>query len=119
MHAVTEPRPRGSGWDPVWTALLGVDPSLIQQHTAVSEAVAIAMAKSARERTGSTWALSITGYAGPDGGTDENPVGTVYLGLAGPAGVQARRFNFISGRERIRSLAATTALDWLRRRMVS
>ena len=102
-------------------ALLGVDPALIAEHTEVSEPVAAAMARGARERTGASYALSVTGYAGPDGGTESNPVGTVYIGLADAAGARARRFSFsgLGGRERIRSLAATTALDWLRRRLSS
>ena len=101
------------------TALLGVDPALIAEHTEVSEPVAAAMANGARDRTGAAYVLSVTGYAGPNGGTETNPVGTVYIGLADATGTRARRFQFsgLGGRERIRSLAATTALDWLRRRV--
>jgi nicotinamide-nucleotide amidase len=105
----------------VKVALLGVDPALIEEHTEVSEEVAMAMATGARERAQADFALSVTGYAGPDGGTEVNPVGTVYIGLADQHGVKARRFQFsgLGGRERIRSLAATTALDWLRRRLTA
>jgi nicotinamide-nucleotide amidase len=59
--------------------VLGVPANLIHKHTAVSEPVAAAMAEGARKLSGATYALSITGYAGPDGGTDYDPVGTVYL----------------------------------------
>ena len=97
-------------------ALLGIDPELIETETAVSEAVAKAMAASARDRLGATYGVSITGYAGPDGGDEKNPVGTVFIGIAGPAGASARRFQFgATDRERVRSLATQTALDLLRR----
>jgi len=95
--------------------LLGVEGSLIEEHTEVSEPVAVAMATGARERTGATYAISLTGIAGPDGGTKQNPVGTVFIGLAGPDGTRARRFRFIGDRERVRVQATQAALDMLRR----
>jgi nicotinamide-nucleotide amidase len=98
-------------------ALLGIDRDLLAKHTAVSEPVALAMAAGARERTKSTYALSVTGYAGPDDGQGV-PVGQVFLGLASAQSVQAREVRFIGDRERIRSLAAITAMDWLRRRLM-
>jgi nicotinamide-nucleotide amidase len=97
------------------TSLLGVDPKLLEEHGAVSEPVAAAMAAGARERTGSTYALSVTGVAGPGGGTEAKPVGTVIIGLAGPRGCRAQRFRFLGDRARIRTLAAHYALDLLRR----
>ena len=97
------------------TALLGVDPALIDRHTAVSEEVAIAMAKGAMERTGSNFALSVTGVAGPTGGSEANPVGTVFIGMAHAAGAEARRFRFFGDRSRIRVMTVQTALDWLRK----
>jgi nicotinamide-nucleotide amidase len=97
------------------TQLLGVDPGMLETHCAVSEPVAEAMAARARERTGSTYALSATGYAGPDGGDERAPVGTVFIGLASPPGCQVRRFRFLGGRDRVRAMAAQTALDMLRR----
>ena len=97
------------------TALLGVPAELIAAHTAVSEPVARAMAEGARQRTGADYALSVTGYAGPDGGTPENPVGTVFVGLATPDGVEARRLRLPGDRERIRGFAVQNALDMLRR----
>lgn len=95
--------------------LLGVPQALIDQHGAVSEPVAQAMAAGARERTGSTFALSVTGIAGPSGGTEAVPVGTVCIGLAHPGGAEARRFRFLGDRARVRAVAVQTALDLLRR----
>jgi nicotinamide-nucleotide amidase len=104
--------------DPMKAALLGVSEELISVHTGVSEPVAAAMASGARERTGSTHALAVTGYAGPGGGTEENPVGTVFIGLAADDGVRVRRLKFIGDRDRIRTLATNSAMDWLRRRLL-
>jgi len=101
--------------DRLKTELLGVDPRLLRDHTAVSEPAAAAMAEGARARTGSTYALSTTGVAGPTGGTEATPVGAVFIGVAGPQGCRVRRFRFLGNRERIRALAAHTALDLLRR----
>lgn len=95
--------------------LLGVDPDQIALHGAVSEPVAAAMAAGARDRTGSTWALAITGVAGPGGGTEAKPVGTVVIGLAGPETLRSHKFRFLGSRERVRAMAAQTALDLLRR----
>ncbi|MFM9500736.1 CinA family protein, partial [Streptomyces galilaeus] len=64
--------------------LAGVDPALIETHGVVSEQVAMAMAAGARTATGSSYAISVTGYAGPGGGTESAPVGTVVFGWAGP-----------------------------------
>ena len=99
------------------TALLGVSEDLLRQHTEVSEEAAREMARGARERTGSTWALSTTGLAGPAGGTDAAPVGTVILGVAGPDGVTTRRERFPGDRARVRILATQVALDLLRLRL--
>ncbi len=96
-------------------SMLGVDPDLLARETAVSEAVAKAMAAGAKERTGATYALSTTGVAGPGGGTEDTPVGTVFIGLATPTEVRARRFRFPGDRERVRGFATQTALDMLRR----
>jgi nicotinamide-nucleotide amidase len=92
--------------------LLGVPLEVLATHGAVSGETAEAMAAGARDRTGSTHALSITGNAGPDDGT-------YYIGLATPDSVKSRRFQTIPDRERVRALASTTALDWLRRELVN
>jgi nicotinamide-nucleotide amidase len=97
------------------TAQLDVAPDIIQQHGAVSEECAIAMARGCRERFESAYALSITGIAGPDGGTDEKPVGTTYIGLASAHEAYARRFNFGNNREANRWRACYAALELLRR----
>jgi nicotinamide-nucleotide amidase len=97
------------------TELLGVDAALLQAHGAVSEPVAEAMARGARSRTGSTFGLSITGVAGPGGGTEAKPVGTVIIGVARPDSCRAQRMRFLGDRARVRALAAQTALDLLRK----
>ncbi len=97
--------------------LLGVPASVLEQYGAVSEPVAQAMAAGARERTGSTFALSVTGIAGPSGGTPAAPVGTVCIGWAHPEGAEARRHRFLGDRARVRAIAVQTALDLLRRRI--
>lgn len=95
--------------------ILGVPRELIQKHSAVSEAVAAAMAQGARAQSGSTYGISATGYAGPTGGTEYDPVGTVYLGIATPSGTKVTRIRHGGDRFRIRTLAAQTSLDLLRR----
>ena len=96
-------------------ALLGVAPELIEAHTEVSFACAEAMAMGARERIGTTYALSTTGYAGPGGGTDADPVGTVYIALATPDGVRSERFSAPAGatRAEVRAAAAMRAMELL------
>ncbi len=64
------------------------------------------------------YGLSVTGIAGPTGGTPEKPVGLVYMGLATPDGVETRRHQFPGDREMVKVLTAETALDWLRREML-
>jgi len=97
--------------------LLGVPKELVESYTAVSEPVARAMAEGARARTGATYALSVTGYAGPGGGTEETPAGTVFIGLAAPAATKVIRFRYGLDRQRIRALATQAALDMLRREL--
>lgn len=94
--------------------LLGVPRSMLAAHGAVSEAVAAELARGARSAATTTWALGITGIAGPDGGTTAKPVGTVFIGLASPAGVVVRRFHFPGERDVVRDRAAKSALQWLR-----
>jgi nicotinamide-nucleotide amidase len=102
--------------DQMKTALLGVNPALIAQHTAVSEEIARAMAEGARSRTGSTYAISVTVEAGPQSATGAVP-GTVFLGFASDAGTDARKLHLPGDRNRIRSLAAQSALDFVRRKL--
>jgi nicotinamide-nucleotide amidase len=94
--------------------LLGVPAELLAQHGAVSEPVAIAMADGARQRGGATFALSITGIAGPDGGSPQKPVGTVCIGIAGANPTVATTYNFPGDRESIRDRSAKMALTLLR-----
>lgn len=103
--------------DAMKAEVLNVATALLENEGAVSESVARAMAEGARERTGTTYALSVTGFAGPDGGTEANPVGTVYIGLAYPEGCDVRRVQFLGDRARVRMLASQTALDMLRRKL--
>ena len=71
--------------------VLGVDENIIKEHSEVSYACAEAMAKRAKEVFGTDYALSATGYAGPGGGTEKDPTGTVYVGIATPSGVRTER----------------------------
>ncbi len=93
---------------------LGVPRDLLQQHGAVSEPVVRAMAEGARQRSGATWAASITGIAGPDGGTPEKPVGTVWLGLAGAGGTTAKLAKYRGDRGQVRVQSAFGVLQMLR-----
>jgi nicotinamide-nucleotide amidase len=99
------------------TRLLGVPKKMIEDHGAVSEEVATAMASGVRELAGSTFGIGITGIAGPSGGTAEKPVGLVYIALADDSRVSAKKFVFPGDRQFIRTLSVNAALDLLRRRM--
>jgi nicotinamide-nucleotide amidase len=94
--------------------LLGVEKVLLAQYGAVSEPVVLAMANGTRDRAGSTYALAISGVAGPDGGTSDKPVGTVCIALAHPGDAHARTFLFPGDREFIRDRSAKMALAMLR-----
>ena len=97
--------------------LLGVPEHLFASHGAVSAEVAQAMAEGIRERSAASFGIGITGIAGPDGGSDEKPVGLVYIGLAEEAGTDTRRYHFPGDRYLIRQLTVNAALDLLRRRI--
>jgi nicotinamide-nucleotide amidase len=97
------------------TRYLNVAQPLIQAHGAVSAEVATAMAKGIRSETGADIGLSVTGIAGPDGGTPEKPVGTVFFGVATPEYSRARRFLFSGSREQIQKITAFTGLNLIRR----
>jgi nicotinamide-nucleotide amidase len=94
---------------------LGVPAEVLGMHGAVSAEAAAAMASGAREALGADVAVSVTGIAGPGGGTEDKPVGLVYLHAAGPAGELARRLDFPGDRETIRLRAAVAALHLVRR----
>ena len=93
---------------------LGVPAELLRAQGAVSEPVARAMAEGARRASGATWAAAITGIAGPDGGTAEKPVGTVWLALAGPATSRTKHSQYRGDRGQVRTLAAYGALQLVR-----
>ena len=100
--------------------LLGVPAKLLEAHGAVSEPVARAMASGARSALGADWAVAITGIAGPSGGTEDKPVGTVHFAWAGPDGeVDHRLRRFLGSRNRARHLAGQVALEGLRRRLLA
>ncbi|MFL3656470.1 MAG: competence/damage-inducible protein A [Opitutales bacterium] len=99
--------------------LLDVPEGMIQQYTEVSQEVAVAMASGAAEKFESDYALSITGYAGPSGGTAENPVGTVYIGLHSPRDIWAKRFQWKASRASIKIRALNAALDLLRNELIA
>ena len=99
------------------TAMADVPPTLIAQHGAVSKEVAAALAEGIRRRTNSTLGLSVTGIAGPTGGTEEKPVGLVFHGLADGANTEVVERRFIGDRERIRRWAMRQALDMVRRKL--
>ena len=99
---------------------LGVDPGLISAHGAVSENVAQAMAEGARRQANATFALATTGIAGPGGGTDEKPVGTVFVALAAEGTTTLiRDFRFPDDRPTFKELATQAALEMLRRRLLA
>jgi nicotinamide-nucleotide amidase len=93
---------------------LGVKPETLEKYGAVSEQTAREMSRGIRERTGATIALSVTGIAGPSGGSPEKPVGTVWMSIAQGERHNARRFQFHGDRDRIILGASQAALDWLR-----
>lgn len=93
--------------------LLGVGATELATQGAVSEIVARQMALGARQRFKADLALSFTGIAGPDGGSEEKPVGTVWMAKADAGGCAAKRLNLLQGRERVRQAAVAHGLQWL------
>jgi nicotinamide-nucleotide amidase len=109
--------------DELKTKFAGVDPKLIEQHGAVSAEVAKALAEGIRTKTGATTGVGITGIAGPSGGTEEKPVGLVYIAVAHGKETEVVERNFAglttqNTRERVRNLSAQAALDLVRRRLM-
>jgi len=98
-------------------ALLGVDPEVIAIHGAVSGECALQMARGARRAFGSDLAVSVTGIAGPEGGTEGKPVGTVWFGFSGPSGDGAFLRNLSGDRVHIRRWSTAIALETLWRRL--
>jgi len=97
--------------------LLGVPKKWIKEHGAVSEKVAEAMASGIRKRAGSTFGIGVTGIAGPGGGSQEKPVGLVYIALSDDSQTTSRKFIFPGDRQFIRTLSVNAALDMVRRRV--
>lgn len=95
--------------------MLDVPEAILQQHGAVSAEASVAMATGAAERLGADYALSVTGFAGPDGGTPENPVGTIYAAHFSPSGVWSKRLVLPGDRVAVKERAVNETLDWARR----
>lgn len=98
--------------------LLDVPEDILIQHGAVSAENAVAMAAGAAEKLGADYGLAITGYAGPCGGTNENPVGTILLALYSPQGAWSKKLCYPGPRTTVQTRAVNAALDWLRRALV-
>lgn len=96
---------------------LGVAADLLRQYGAVSEDVVRAMATGAVAKAGATWAIAVSGVAGPDGGTPDKPVGTVWVAWAGPQGVVAERCLFAGNRDDVRRQTVERALNGLLEQM--
>jgi nicotinamide-nucleotide amidase len=103
------------------TEMVGVPGEMLAEHGAVSEPVARAMADGVRRALGSDWGIGITGVAGPGGGSEAKPVGTVHIAVAGPGGgeVEHRKVRFPGDRDRVRRQSAQLALEMLRRRLLT
>ena len=100
------------------TQFANVPKALIDQHGAVSREVASAMAEGIRKRCVSSYGVGITGVAGPGGGSEQKPVGLVYIALAGEEGTQVVERNFPGDRKRIRQFATQQALEMIRRALL-
>jgi len=101
------------------TGVLGVDPEIIRLHGAVSRETAAAMAGGIRQLTGSDYAIAVTGIAGPSGGTPEKPVGTVWITVASDKGIVTEKHNFADDRIINIQRSASTALNMLRKQIIS
>jgi len=104
---------------PTKTKVLGVPATTIEQYSVVSQPVVEGMAKGVQELMEADFGLATTGVAGPGGGTDENPVGTVWIGLATHEKVVSKRFNFGKDRENVINRATIAAYEMLREELVS
>jgi len=99
-------------------SVLGVDAATLERNGAVSEAVALEMARGALALSGADCAVAVSGVAGPDGGTPEKPVGLVWIAWGGPARLRARELYFPTGRKLFQTMVAATALDLIRRELL-
>lgn len=104
--------------DRLKTKLAGVPESLLKRKGAVSAEVTEALAKGVRRRAGAVLGLGVTGIAGPEGGTPDKPVGTVFIALADAHRVKSEKYRFLGNRERVRLQAAQAALDLVRRKLL-
>ena len=100
------------------TNVIDVPKQVIDEFGVVSQQVVEAMAEGVRKVYGTDYALASTGVAGPTGGSEENPVGTVWLGLATPEGVMSKRFNFGNSRENVIERATVMAYEMLRNELI-
>jgi nicotinamide-nucleotide amidase len=100
------------------TELLGVSRELLEEHGAVSEPVARAMAQGVRARLGADLGLSTTGISGPSGGSEEKPLGSVFVALDHSEGTEAGGFVFPFDRDRHRQITTSVCLDWVRRTLL-
>ena len=98
---------------------IGVRAETLKIHGAVSETTALEMAEGARRETGADYAISVTGIAGPTGGTTDKPVGTVFVGLATPSKTIVRKYYNPYDRETFKQVTAFQALDLLRRKLAA
>jgi nicotinamide-nucleotide amidase len=105
--------------DEIKASMLGVPDAMLREHGAVSEPVVRAMATGARSATRTDASLAITGIAGPGGGTDAKPVGTVWIALDLGGEVESRRYAMVGDRAEVRHRSAQAALEMLRRRLLA
>jgi nicotinamide-nucleotide amidase len=98
--------------------LLDCPECLLSQHGAVSAECAVAMASGVAERLSSDFGVAITGYAGPTGSHEDNPTGTIYIGLHSPLGDWSKKLSYPGQRGAVKQRAVTAAVDWLRREVL-
>lgn len=103
--------------DAAKTGLLGVSPKVLSARGAVSQETVLAMARGAQKAFGAACAVAVSGIAGPDGGTPEKPVGTVWMAFATPGEATAQTFRFTGGREEVKAKTAAAALGNLLARL--
>ena len=97
---------------------MGVPAETIERYGVVSQQVVEGMAKGVRELMEADFGVATTGVAGPSGGTEENPVGTVWIGVSSPSGVVSKRFNFGKDRENVINRATIAAYEMLREQLI-